>query len=98
MKRIPASFVLGGNTWKVVWSDTLLAEHKCYGITHYDTTTIILQRPSRKLRLEVVRQVFWHEWFHAAYMTNNDLKLSRDEKHVDQMGHLLAQFFNTLTY
>jgi len=98
MKRIPKTFVLGGNEWKVEWSDTLLKDHKAYGVTHYDTNTIMLQRPSKKLKMQVVRQVFWHEWFHAAFMTLNRLKLAGDEPLVDQMGHLAAQFFNTATY
>jgi hypothetical protein len=96
MKRIPSTFELGGNHWKVEWSETLLKEQKCYGITHYDTNTILLQRPiRRKYTMQNVMQVFWHEYFHASFMTLNHLKLSRDEKLVDQRGHLMAQFFKT---
>jgi len=96
MKRIPSTFELGGNHWKVEWSDNLLVDHKCYGLTHYDTNVILLQRPIRgKYTMQNVMQVFWHEFYHAAFMTANYLKLSRDEKLVDQLGHLTAQFFKT---
>lgn len=99
MKRIPRSFDLGGTGWKVEWSDTLLTEHKCYGLTHFDTNTIVLQRPIRgQYRMQNVVQTFWHEYFHAAFMTLNHRKLATDEKLVDQMGHLQAQFFNTAEF
>lgn len=100
MKRLPReafTFELGGNKWTTIWSDTLLEEQKCYGITHYDTNTIVLQRPiAGKYKMQNVMQVWWHEYFHAAFMTLNHLKLSRDEKLVDQMGHLMTQFFKTV--
>lgn len=99
MKRVPKSFELGGNRWTVTWSDTLLKDHGCYGVTHYDTNSIVMQRPIRgKYTMQNVMQVFWHEWFHAAFMTLNHLKLSKDEKLVDQLGHLTAQFFKSAEF
>lgn len=94
--KIPATFQLGANTWSVQWSDTLLKEHGCYGITHYDTNTILLQRPiRRKYKMQNVKQVFWHELFHALFMTLNHIKLSKNEILVDQLGHLMQQFMQT---
>lgn len=100
MKRLPREdfqFHLGANRWTVKWSDTLLEEQGCYGITHYDTNTIILQRPIKgKYKQQNVVQVWWHEFYHAAFMTLNYAKLARDEKLVDQMGHATAQFIKTV--
>lgn len=94
--KIPSKFTLGSCEWTVQWSDTLLKDHGCYGVTHYDTNTIMLQTPIRgKYKAQNVKQVFWHEFFHAAFMTLNHIKLSRDEKLVDQLGHMVAQFLNT---
>ena len=100
MKRLPRedfTFHLGSNKWTCKWSDTLLEEHGAYGLTHYDTNTIHLQRPIKgRYKAQNVQQVWWHEFYHAVFMTLNHLKLSRDEKLVDQMGHLTAQFFKTV--
>ena len=94
--KIPSEFHLGGNRWTVEWSDTLLKDHGCYGVTHYDTNTILLQKPiPRKYKRQNTVQVFWHEFYHAAFMTLNYLKLAKDEKLVDQLGHLMVQFSKT---
>jgi len=95
-KKIPSKFKLGSCTWKVDWSDTLLKDHGCYGVTHYDTNTILLQRPIRgKYKAQNVHQVFWHEFFHAAFLTLNHTKLSKNEVLVDQLGHMVAQLFDS---
>jgi hypothetical protein len=94
--RIPDRFQLGANTWTVKWDPTLLEKQKCYGLTHYDMNQITLQPPIRgKYKMQNVRQVFWHEMFHAMFLTLNKLKLSADEQLVDQLGHLVEQYLQT---
>ena len=97
--KIPKSFQIGACEWKVEWSDTLLEDHKCYGVTHYDTNTILLQRPIRgRYKRQNVDQVWWHEYYHAVFQTLNYSKLARDEKLVDQLGHVHAQFLTSAKY
>lgn len=100
MKRIPASFQLGGHTFivKTVSEEEMFARSgkPAYGLFVPDELAIYVLPASRKLKKSVILQTFWHEFFHAALWIANHRWT--DEKLVDQCGHLLHQFFATAKF
>jgi len=101
MKRIPKSFQLAGLTFTVGFLDEeeMLAKTDgipAYGVFIPNELAIYLRPPSRKLKKEIVLQTFWHEYFHAMFWVANHRW--RDEKLVDQCGHLTYQMLATAKF
>lgn len=95
MRFIPSTFTLAGQTWTVKFDPNLEEKHEAYGSCDFDRLTITLMPPSRTLKRAIVLQSFWHEAFHAIFFTLNQTKLMRDEKLVDQCGHMVHQILTT---
>lgn len=97
MKKIPSSFSLGAYEIKVVMLTADEMTRKCgdmYGQFDPGNLTIYLMHPDRTTKRAVIMQTFWHEYAHAMLWVA-DPKRYTNEKLVENLGHLLAQFHNT---
>ena len=99
-KKIPSSFKLGAYDIKVVRLSADEIEKKCgnvYGLFDPGNLTIYLMNPDKTTKSAVLYQTFWHEYAHAMLWVA-DPKRYQNEKLVESLGHLLAQFHNTSEY
>lgn len=99
-KKIPSSFKLGAYDIKVVRLSGDEIEKKCgnvYGLFDPGNLTIYLMNPDKTTKSAVLYQTFWHEYAHAMLWVA-DPKRYQNEKLVESLGHLLAQFHNTSEY
>ncbi len=95
MKRIPSSFHIGSLTFKVtrVTAETMerRAGQSAYGLFLPDSQEILILETGKGCSAALARQTFFHELSHAILwvMNHRDYK---NEKTVDQLGHILKQF------
>jgi N-methylhydantoinase A/oxoprolinase/acetone carboxylase beta subunit len=98
MKRIPSSFQIGSLTFKVtrVTSEEMekRAGLSAYGLFLPDSQEILVEKAGKGCSAELAKQSFFHELSHAILwvMAHKDYK---NEKIVDQLGHILKQFDDT---
>lgn len=101
MKRIPKSFRIGSHKFDVVRlpSEKLdeLAGTSVYAFFMPDRLTIFVQAKSKSIKQSVLLQSFWHEYSHAVLWVMNH-KDYTNEKVVDQLGHCLKQFHDTVEF
>lgn len=98
MKRIPSSFQIGSLTFKVTRVDSEAMERRAgvpaYGLFLPDSQEILVHKAGKNCSAALAKQAFHHELAHAIFwvMGHKDYK---NEKTVDQLGHILKQFADT---
>jgi hypothetical protein len=98
VKRIPSRFTIGSLTFKVTRATAEEIEKRAgqaaYGLFLPDSQEILVHKAGRGCSAELARQTFFHEAGHAILwvMGHKDYK---NEKVVDQLGHVLKQFADT---
>lgn len=101
MKRIPKSFRIGSHKFEVVRlpSEQLdaLAGTSVYALFVPDRLTVYVQEKSKSIKQSVLLQSFWHEYGHAVLWVMNHRDWT-NEKVVDQLGHHLKQFHETVEF
>jgi hypothetical protein len=96
-KKIPTSFKLGAYDIKVVRLTGAEIAKKCgdvYGQFDPGNLTLYLMYADKTTKHAVVYQTFWHEYAHAMLWVADPARYT-NEKLVESIGHLLAQFHNT---
>jgi hypothetical protein len=95
MKRIPSSFQIGSLTFKVTRATAEEMEKRAgipaYGLFLPDSQEILVHKSGKECSAALASQSFYHELGHAILwvMSHRDQK---NEKVVDQLGHILKQF------
>lgn len=98
--RVPKSFKLFGNTWKVLFDNEYANSHEVYGAEYYGKNTIILST-SQKYDLlsdDRIASTFYHELVHAILDEMKESDLSKNEQFVNIFGNLLYQFISSRVY
>lgn len=96
--RIPESFNLFGQTFKVNFKKNLMKDMGYYGVSYFDVNLIELQEPNEELSVEQVEVTFLHELMHMVLQNAHYDKESKNEKFVDTIANLLHQFFKSSKY
>lgn len=98
MKRIPESFQIGSLVFKVTRVSPEEMERRAgapaYGLYLPDSQEILILHSGKGCSAALAKQSFFHELAHAIFWTMNH-KDYRNEKVVDQLGHILKQFVDT---
>ena len=89
-KKIPASFILAGRTWKV---KRKVRATKWYGRTYAHKCLIELSTANKSHEEEL--HTFFHELLHATASAMGWEKFNKDEPKIDAMAALLLQAFMT---
>ena len=90
MIKIPHSFDLGPRTWDVIITDKIDSESEAFGHCDPIEATIHIEAGHPP---QFERVTFWHELVHAIKFTMGEVE--HDEKEVDALAQLLAQFDKT---
>jgi hypothetical protein len=98
MRRIPDSFQIGSLTFKVTRVSAEEMERRAgspaYGLYLPDSQEILILSAGNGCSAALAKQSFFHELAHAIFWTMNH-KDYKNEKIVDQLGHILKQFVDT---
>ena len=99
--RIPKSFRIGSYKFRVVTASAKQIEQigggPAYALFVPDQLLIFVRKKSKYLSEQVRRQSFWHEYSHALLWVMNRPEWENEE-FVDQLGHHLAQFEDSVEY
>lgn len=101
MKRIPKTFRLGSHKFDVIRlpADELerLAGTPVYALFIPDRLVVYVQTKDKSIKQSVLIQSFWHEVSHALLWVQSHKDFT-NEKVVDQLGHALKQFHDTVEF
>lgn len=98
--KFPIKFELMNETVKVRFNDKLMHKDSSLGTANYRRQKIILQSScaSYPQSNEQLTKSFYHELIHYIFYTLNEDELRDNEKLVDNMAGLFAQFEKTKKY
>lgn len=96
VKDIPLELEILGEKWKIVWSDSLLVEDGCFGLTEPNSNVITLQTVNTKTPESKIIHTFVHEVIHAILFSMNQDDLSCNDSFVDLLSGLIQQVFNQI--
>lgn len=88
--RIPKSFDLGGTTWEVIQTDSLLG---AYGATHSGKGKVEILK---ELPKQIKQQTFCHELVHCILFSMGKTQDLHDEVFVDGFATFLHQYLLTV--
>lgn len=93
--KIPDTFKIAGQTWKVVYDRDLIATEDEFGSCNEVTNEIRLQEEGPISR-ERVEATFIHELLHAIFYELGQTNLTADEKLINSLSTLLHQVFTQI--
>jgi hypothetical protein len=98
--NIPKRFKLFGVTISVELRDTLEAEMAADGYAFPALNKVQLQRPTdtNLISEDAIAITFWHEALHIILDKMSEEELSKNEKFVDLLAHLVHQTLTTMEY
>ena len=91
VKGIPNSFDIFGHTVSIEYSNTLLSESECLGLSIFNENRILLATPCSTVARSVLLQTYYHELTHFIFYYLSESEHCFDEVLVDRIGQVLHQ-------
>lgn len=98
--KIPTTFKLLGQTYKVEYNNDKCDGANAYGLASFNENTIYLatEVANKPIAKDAIEHTFFHELTHMILHSMGKEKLNADEKFVDLFGGMLHQVATSMTY
>ena len=89
--KIPNETPIFGHNLKTEWDADLVNDQGAFGMIRYAQNTMVLQEPCKEASESLVRQTYFHEYWHCALRHMGYDELADDETFVDRLAQLDLQ-------